>query len=507
MRYSSDEFRQDWRYAVDQEFSTSKGQPFEYAPGGHQGWNDEVAKISLQNVSGGCISSDGSRMAVAVGKEVHIFDTKTQELMTVLRAHLAEVSGMAFQPNNADVLLTSSRQLSRRERGKEVVEAEAIIICWRLDEHTEPPTGGSELLASAIEAAAGAAAAKLAEAGTELLAAEIEELKERIAPSIRHIVTKHSAGGKAQIHGSLKTSFGSNVFSPSGRSMVYLPGRPPKSNDVDVWDMCICRTDDFATPILTLSGHTDSIMWMGWNQDESLFASVAWDASVRIWDAVTGEALHVFKTGEGCQNWTGAFSPDAKYFVATDGTTKVHVYDLSASKSATDSEVGEAYWVYVGEKERNGWRRTVSWHPNSKLLAVGKDQGDELVLLDVEAKTCIQRRTLSTAAAQVDREELRSMLKRQPGVSEVQFADAGNKIVVWTHGDDSIEVFDISKEQKWRFGRGGTEDVPGAEQWRDENGKVTSPMGTGMLVSERESKLWMASLDGDAIRFWAIDLD
>lgn len=509
VNYSSSQFRQDWRYAVGQEFLDSDDKPFPYAPGGHQSWGDEVAKIPRQNASKGCVSSDGSRMAIAVDNDVHVFDTRTRETIAVLKGHLKSVAGIAFQPNNADTLLTSSMASCTWASGKVVVESDAVIIAWRLDERTLAETKDIELPSEAVKASAATAAAHLAKIGTELRQEDVDELEKLMAPSIQHVVTKHAAAGKTRIHGRLQTSFGSNVFSPSGRLMVYLPGNSPETNSVAKWDMCICHTDDISTPKLTLSGHTDGIMWTGWSHDETLFASVAWDSTVRVWDAATGESLHVFRTGDRCQNWTGAFSPDSRHLAATDGTTRVHIYDLAAQRSlpAGAEAIDAAHWVYSGSKERRGWQRTVAWHPNGTWLAVGKSHGDELLLLDVREKKVLQRRSLSAVAAHVDREELRATLGHFVSVSQVLFADAGRKLVVWTQGDDSIEVLDLEKEQKWRFGRGGTEDVPGAEAWRDENGKVTSPSGSGMLVWERDSELCMASLDGDAVRFWSIRLD
>ncbi len=509
MKYSSCQFRQDWRYAVEQEFATSDGQPFPYAPGGHQGWGDEIAKIPLQDASEGYISSDGSRMAIAAGEDVHVFDTKTQKTIGILKAHMTAVSDIAFQPNNADILLTSSPDISTWTGGKVEVEEDAVIIVWRLDEHTLAATPETTVGSSVARTSAAAALDQLVQAGIEFGPEEREELEKLIAPSIQRMVTKHALESKTRIHGRLQTFSGSSVFSPSGRSMVYLPGNAPMSNDVAQWDMCICHTENMLTPVLTLSGHTDNIIWTGWNHDESLFASASWDSTVRVWNAATGAPVHVFRTGDGCQNWTAAFSPDSKYLAVAEGTTRLHIYNLvgrdGAAKADSDDE---AYWVFRGQKECDGTHRTLAWHPNGTWLAVGKDQGDELLLLDVGRRTVLQRRALSTAAARVDREELRRMLAHYPGVGQVRFADAGRKLVAWTDGDDSIEVYDLVREHKWRFGRGGTEDgVPGADAWRDEHGKVTSPSGTGMLVWEREGELCMASLDGDAIRFWSIKLD
>lgn len=505
LRYSSRQFEEDWRYAVEQDFATETGEPFPYAPGGHQSWGDEAAMLPLPDVSECCVSGDGSRLAAAVDETVYVFDMKTQATVAVLKGHLTRVSGVAFQPNNANVLVTSSHEVTNFKSGNAVIEQDAVTVVWKLDEIQENTTQDSETTAAVARASASAAAEKLSAAGMVLSRDNIQELERLIAPAIEHVVTKNRASGKIRVHGILHGSFGSNIFSPSGRFMVYVPGNSPVSNDVGKWDICICQTDDFTSTRLTLSGHTDGIMWMGWNNDESLFASVSWDSTVRLWNANSGEIIRVLKTDDQAQNWTGEFSPDSKLFVATSGRGRVHIYDLQRAIDASATEEDVKYWVYPPEPKREGWRRAISWHPNSRWLAVGKETGDELLLLDIGEKKVLQIRRLSAAASQVDKEELRGPLSRMSSVVQVQFV--GDKLVVLTSRDGSPEVYDLAKEQKWRFGRGGTEELPGFEKWRDENGKVTSRTGCSMVVWEDDSNLRVASVDGDGIRFWNIPLE
>jgi WD40 repeat protein len=238
------------------------------------------------------------------------------------------------------------------------------------------------------------------------------------------------------------------------------------------------------------------MMWLGWNSDESLFASVSWDGTIRIWDPETGDEKHLFRTDH--QNWTGGFSPDSKYFAAVDGKANVRVYSIASG--------GQLHWTYEGQRT-GGWRRTISWHPNNQWLAVGGEKCGELLLLDIEEKKLLQKRLLSVDAS-TSKDEVRGMMKGFVGTYEVRFVDGGNKLAVWTFGDDSIEIYDINQQVKWRFARGGTEDGPEADKWRDDEGKVTSERGYSMLTWENHAKgvLQLASLDFDGVRIWKIPL-
>ncbi len=221
--------------------------------------------------------------------------------------------------------------------------------------------------------------------------------------------------------------------------------------------------------------------------------------TIRIWDATTGHQLHKFETGK--QNWTGGFSPDSQFFAATDGLGFVRIYALQPDKE--DKE----HWVH-GDAEDRGrrWRRALAWHPNSRWLAVGCDARGEVLVLDVEKKELRQQRVLSDAATEVDSETRRIMMSAFTGVSQVKYVDNGNKLIVWTHGDGSIEVYDFAQQVKHRFARGGTEGGQDATAWRDKDGKATSGMGSGMIVGEdrNQGRQLLASLDADGVRIWSV---
>ncbi|KAK7216873.1 hypothetical protein V2G26_004876 [Clonostachys chloroleuca] len=465
--YSAAEFYQDWRYAVGKEFTTQDGQPFPYAENGHLHWDDELKKLEFggQGPWDACVSGDGQSLAVALQKDIHIIDTNTWATVCILRGHAEEIQGIAFAPNDSNILVSTTP----RDFGPVGAHTEPVITVWDIKEYQKRHI--------AIQRQA--------------------SVDEVVAPAAQTAASKAAEKGvKQTIQGQTRMVKESQVFSPSGKKFVYIPGGWLRSNDVDVWDINIVSTSDFQSDRIALHAHTDRITWMGWNHDESLFASVSWDKTIRIWDANTGDQRFCFTTT--MQNWAGRFSPDSNYFVATCSTGATHIYNLSD---------GSTVWILERETPR-GWRRALDWHPNGKLLAVGGEKMAPVYLLDVEKKEVLQQRTLSPEKTHAqggrDTESVRSMLESCLGVRQVRFVDNGNKLAVWTFGDDSIEVYDLARELKWRFARGGTDDSVDNTNWTE----LKCPYNSKMVTWEDKERGYtmFASKDCDGIRIWSLPL-
>lgn len=493
--YSASQFFQDWRYAIAKEFTTSTGEPFPYATNGKQEWGDELGKVAFgegNSPHDGCISADGKYMAIATDKDIHVVDTQTLKVIAVLRGHVSRVSSVAFKPDDSNTLVSSEEG----DYGRVDFPVVPTIYIWDVASQAQRPRdiAADDVLKGVSAAAATTAVEKFKELGVDLGDEERSELEEALIPAVGRVARKQGAVGTPRLHGRLTTSFQSEIFSPSGAWMVYLPGERPHSNDTDTWIMVICSTQDSYSIKFTLEGHTDAIMWTGWSPDESLFASVAWDKSIRIWDAATGAEKYKFST-DG-QNWTGGFSKDSRLFASTCGKGTLQVNDMSD---------GSTKWS-VKIEESSQWKRALDWHPDGKILAVGGDDTGDLLLLDVEKQEVVQRRALSPDASNLDDARAR-VFKRWVGTKEVKFVKDGSILAVWIAGDSSAEVFDLKREVKWRFARGGTDDGPKSHGWRDEDGKVTSKGGSGVLfweTREGEGLLKLASIDFDGVRIWSV---
>lgn len=494
-RYSSDQFLQDWRYAVKQEFTTSTGEPFPYAENGKQEWGDEIKKVTFgegQYPHDGCVSTDGKYMAIATDKDIHVVDIQALEVLTILKGHNSRISSLAFKPGDSNTLVSSEEG----DYGRVDHHVVPTIYVWDIDKKAKQPGDilHGDVLKGVSTAAAKTAADKFKELDVDLGSEQIDELETALFPTVDRVARKQGAADMKSLQGRLTTSFQSEVFSPSGSWMVYLPGERPHSNGKDTWNICICSTEDAYTTKFTLEGHTDAIMWTGWSPDESLFGSVAWDTTIRIWDAATGEEKYKF--GTDGQNWTGGFSKDGKFFASTCGVGTLQVNDLSD---------GSTKWS-VKLEDSSHWKRALDWHPDGKTLAVGGDAKGELLLLNVDTQEVVQKRLLSSEAATPDDEKLRRILISWVAMKEVKFIKGGSLLATWVSGDSSAEVYDLEKELKWRFARGGTGDGPKSSEWRDKNEKVTSLGGSGLLLWEgaHEGDLKLASIDFDGVRIWSM---
>ncbi|KKY18791.1 putative f-box and wd40 domain protein [Phaeomoniella chlamydospora] len=445
--YSSERFYHDWRFDIEKDFIDAEGNPFKYAENGKQSWGDELHKLEFDSTPAkATVSYDGKRLAVAAGHEVHIVEIDDFERQTrqILKVHTSNVDVVAFQPGNSDLLVS-------------------------LQSYPELSPGDTQAV---CHYAADQIVAKLTEINQaySLNDEERQFLSKTIGPNLDLSIARHLVADNFQLSGRLTGSFQSEIFNCSGNKLIYLPGKRPRSNDVDTWDINAFSTEK-KKDVFTLSGHTDAVMWVGFSSDDKLIGTVAWDRTMRTWDATNGNCKFTFET-------TG-----------TTGNGSLHVYLLDDGTEVLCQTFG------------NDWSRAISWSPaaSQNLLAVGGRGCGIISLLDIDEKRVLQQRVLSTAKSVGD--PTQRFLARYVAVQTLKFVDQGRKLAFFTTGDGSAEVYDLEHEQKWRFAREGTDP--------DSASETTSKGGSGVVIWEDRNKgrLMLGSVDFDALRIWSVPLD
>ena len=155
-------------------------------------------------------------------------------------------------------------------------------------------------------------------------------------------------------------------WSPDGRRLAT--GSEDKT--AKVWDAKVEDDEDDtlglalerSEELLTLSGHDDSVLSVGWSPDGRRLATGSKDKTARVWDAGTGEELLALP-GHKRPVSSVAWSPDGKRLAtgSEDNTAKVW-----------DAETGKELLTLSGHT----WSvSSVSWAPDGERLATGSGDG------------------------------------------------------------------------------------------------------------------------------------
>ena len=282
---------------------------------------------------------------------------------------------------------------------------------------------------------------------------------------------------KNHISGHLPNNFGAPVFNSTGSSLAFLPGPRPSSNGDDKWDICIYDLPTNSVR-LTLSGHRNAVMWVGFSPNDKLVASASWDDTFRIWDHRTGELVHTLRS-DG-QNSAGAFSPDSRFFAGTSGEGCLWVWDVLHGLEVATHKLE----IATRETGSGSWHRCLDWSPTGKQVVFGGRLG-RVVVFDLKSQSVVQERILSTKKSP---ELLQEMGSSFLVISGVRYMDEGRKIAFKYACDDGLEVYDFLENRKWRF-------APA-------HGLDRGWSNAGFVVLEEKGMI--ASVDADAVRFWKV---
>jgi len=162
------------------------------------------------------------------------------------------------------------------------------------------------------------------------------------------------------------------AWSPDGRmiaaSSVTLSGlllsgpgmRPVESVEIRIWDA------DTGEELHVLEGHTQDVVDLAWSPDSTLLASASFDFTARIWDVATGQEVLSLLNYSGSVMGV-AWSPDGSK-VATGSDSQryidtIQVWDLVTGKTIRTMKAAD----------NDVWK--VAWSPDGTMLASGSIAG------------------------------------------------------------------------------------------------------------------------------------
>ncbi|OJJ67617.1 hypothetical protein ASPBRDRAFT_660900 [Aspergillus brasiliensis CBS 101740] len=420
-------FLKKWTYCIRSNFASLSGKPETWEDGHPKHWGQEEAKILLDGEpTTPAISPDNRLVAVGIANDIHVLRVDTQERVDVLHGHPGRVVTVAFAPCLERGSADKPDAPCQEEGG-----GNGCIIVWGLDPH------GRKMPSS------------------------MERQKQQTSAADRQDTDfMHSFPGELG-------SFGSPIFSPDSRTMIYVvqnastdyySGKCHYSPCVILWDV------DSRSIRHRLHGHSDAVMWIGISPDSSLAASISWDGTARIWDALSGESLHIIGPLGG-QLWCGAFSLDSKYLAVSEGgDNAIHVYDITTAQSIARIEIPT-------------WSRSLAWSPDGKLLAGGLEIG-ALCLWNPYTGREKQRWSLKFDDF---------MMQDYATIGGVQFI--GDKLI-FRILEGTVEVYDMKTNLKNQFTRGPEDKI--------------SSCPRGETVCSRDAKLLIVPDVDGALRFWKL---
>ena len=374
---------EEWNFTLEplHDFELN-GETAQYAPGHPRKWGDETHWLNFRKeLTGGkpemqwnsyyaAVSSDHKLLAITSRHErILVYEIESQELRQVLDG--AGDLKFAILPQGSEKASTDggptpaySLGCSASDEGNRT-GIDNQLIFWELDEQgrlldQEEPIDASAFATQAIDAIL-PDLAKKHEWSNDFI--EASSLHADLTKVLRGVATTHRRRHNTVFVDADFGKFGSTAFSNNGRRFLYHTqnhSTQSSMRDPDDLPRVVVMDIQGGKELFRLAGHTDAIMWSAISPNNEHIASVAWDGSLRMYSAITGELEWAIAAGG--QAWTGAFSADSNYIVWSTGNGRtLFVHEV---------EGGRGVASFPEKYQFQDWCRSLAWHPDGQQIAL-----------------------------------------------------------------------------------------------------------------------------------------
>ena len=414
-------------------------------------------------------SPNGALLATASNDDTaKIWDVPTGELLLELSSHTGDVAGIAWSPDGKKIVTASLDTTAL------VWDAITGEVMFPLNGHENQvwdvawsPDGGY----IATDSRDGTARIWNAASGVELFRLRNNQAGESVLNSID--------------------------WSPSGDQMLTMG-----SIYNQIWNLSALPPNLF--------GHLKGLKAARWSPDGERIATASQDATVRIWDASSGELLETLVHPGAVEDI--AWSPDSSRLVTTDQDGAVRVWEVNTN---TSSELpnpdryrfSSLSWSPDGDRIVAASQRdviSVMWNVNTGELTE-LQQGDLTCYLaspswspegDRFVTGCVSSEENDTPARVWDAEtgqELERLESDDGNSLEVEWSPDGKSIAV-AHSDMLVQILDVESSQPGS-GFTGHSDIIADLSWSPNSQRVVSADGGGF------ARVWEAATGDETQSF------